>query len=200
MAAMGTSFAEQLSVDVKEGLAQRVRDGSFPTNPPYRYVSVRTDGRSIIKVKQCEAENVAFIYDCYAYQHRTIDMIAARLAAEGRTYTAKQPTRARSEIDRVLRDRSYIDDLTWHGEWQHGKHKPIVARETFTRVQSLLGKKVYKASERLLGGELMTCRHRGRPVTGESAIKKQSGNATCTLAVRATPRRATRAIAFASRT
>ena len=175
MAAMGTFFAEQLSVDVKEGLAQRVRDGWFPTNPPYGYISVRHDGRSTVKVESREAENVTFIFDLYAYHHCTIDMIAARLAGEGRMYTAKQPTWARSKIGRVLRDRSYIGDVKWHGEWQPGKHKPIVARETFARVQSLLGEKVYKANELLFGGELMTCGHCGRPVTGESVIKKQTG-------------------------
>ncbi|RZK94399.1 MAG: hypothetical protein EOO62_30755, partial [Hymenobacter sp.] len=70
---------------------------------------------------------------------------------------------------------SFAGDLKWHGAWQPGKHKPIVARETFARVQSLLGEKVYKANELLFGGELMTCGHCGRPVTGESVVKKQTG-------------------------
>ena len=43
MAAMGTFFAEQLSSDVKEGLARRVREGWFPTVAPYGYFSQRVD-------------------------------------------------------------------------------------------------------------------------------------------------------------
>ncbi len=175
MAAMGTFFAEQLSVDVKEGLAQRVRDGWFPTVAPYGYVSERIDGRSVVKVEPQEAENVRYVFDLYAYHHCTIDMVVQRLADDGRTYIAKQPTWARSKIHRVLRDRSYIGDLKWHGHWQPGRHMPIVDRDTFTRVQSLLGEKVYKRNELLYGGELMTCGHCGRPVTGEVVTKKKSG-------------------------
>jgi site-specific DNA recombinase len=41
-------------------------------------------------------------------------------------------------------------------------------------VQGLLGEKVYKANELLYGGELMTCGHCGRPLTGE-LVRKKSG-------------------------
>ena len=174
MATMGTFFAEQLSVDVKQGLAQRVRDGWFPTVAPYGYVSERVDGRSIVKVEPHEADNVKHIFDLYANHGCTIDMVVARLNSDGRTYTAKQPHWVRSKIHRILRDRSYIGDLKWHGHWQPGKHVPIVDRQTFQRVQALLGEKVYVAHELLYAGELIFCGHCGRPITGE-IVKKKSG-------------------------
>lgn len=68
-----------------------------------------------------------------------------------------------------------IGDIKWHDGWQVGKHQPLVDRQTFTQVQSLLGDKVYKSNELLYGGELMVCGHCGRPVTGESVIKKKTG-------------------------
>ncbi len=42
-------------------------------------------------------------------------------------------------------------------------------------MQTLLGGKVYKAHELTYAGELITCEHCGRPVTGEVVIKKQTG-------------------------
>jgi hypothetical protein len=175
MDAMGTFFAEQLSVDVKQGLAQRVRDGYFPTVPPYGYSTERVNSRIVVTVEPREAENVKRIFDLYAYHHCTIDMVLAKLKSEGRTYSAKQPHWVRSKIHRILRDRSYIGDLKYHGHWQAGRHPPIVDRQTFTRVQALLGEKVYKAHELTYAGELITCGHCGRPVTGEIVTKKSSG-------------------------
>jgi site-specific DNA recombinase len=101
-------------------------------------------------------------------------MILNRLTAEGRVYKAKQPHWVRSKIHRILTDRSYIGDLKYHSQWRPGGHEPIIDRDTFERVQTLLGGKVYNANELLYGGELMTCGHCGRPLTGE-LVRKHSG-------------------------
>lgn len=175
MATMAAFFTDQLSIDVKSGLANRVKDGWFPTVAPYGYSSQRVDGRSIVVVEPREADQVKRIFDLYAYHHCTVDMVLARLHAEGRSYTANQPKWVRSKVHRVLRDRSYIGDISWHDGWVPGKHPPLVDRTTFDRVQTLLGDKIYKAHELLYGGELITCGHCGRPVTGEIVEKKQSG-------------------------
>jgi site-specific DNA recombinase len=174
MATMGTFFAEQLSVDVKQGLAQRVRDGMFPTVPPYGYATDRSGGRSVVRIHPEHAENVKRIFQLYAFGHCTLDMIVERMTVEGRVYKVKQPHWVRSKIHRILRDRAYIGDLKFHAEWRPGQHEPLIDRDVFERVQTLLGGKVYKANEVLYGGELMTCGHCGRPITGE-VVRKPSG-------------------------
>jgi len=114
MAAMGTFFAEQLSSDVKDGLARRVKEGWFPTVAPYGYVSQRVDGRSVVIIEEREAANVQYIFNLYAYQNCTLDMVLEKLHSTGRNYTPKQPKWNRSKIHRILRDRSYIGDIKWH--------------------------------------------------------------------------------------
>lgn len=99
-------------------------------------------------------------------------MILKRLEAEGRTYTQKQPAWVRSKVHRILRDRSYIGDIKYHDGWVPGRHEAIIDRHTFDRVQALLGVKIYKKNELTYGGELMTCGHCGRPVTGERVVKR----------------------------
>src|SRR4051812_34064870 len=130
MATMGTFFAEQLSVDVRQGIAQRVRDGMFPTVPPYGYCTDRSQGRSVVRVDPEHAENVKRIFHLYGFGHCTLDMIVDRLTAEGRVYKAKQPHWVRSKIHRILRDRAYIGDLKYHDQWQEGRHEPIIDRDT----------------------------------------------------------------------
>jgi site-specific DNA recombinase len=175
MAAMGTFFAEQLATDVRDGLARRVRDGWFPTVAPYGYVSRRVEGRSIVEVESREADNVRHIFDLYAFQHCTIDMTMEKLHASGRAYTTKQPHWARSKIHRILRDRSYLGDISWHGDWQPGRHTPLIDRVVFDRVLGLLGDKIYKAHGLVYAGALITCGHCDRPITGEIVEKKSSG-------------------------
>ncbi len=175
MAAMGTFFAEQLSSDVRDGLARRVREGWFPTVAPYGYISQRVDGRSVVVIEEREAANVKYIFNLYAYQNCTLDMVLEKLHSTGRNYTPKQPKWNRSKIHRILRDRSYIGDIKWHAHWQVGRHQPLVERVEFDRVQALLGDKVYKAHELTYAGELVTCGHCGRPITGEIVEKKSSG-------------------------
>ena len=175
MAAMGTFFTEQLSVDVKEGLARRVREGWFPTVPPYGYRTERVEGRSVVRTEPAEADNVKRIFHLYAYEHCTLDGVITKLDAEARAYTSKQPHWVRSKVHRILRDRAYIGDVKYHGGWVAGKHEAIVLRSTFERVQELLGEKVYKAHELTYAGELITCGHCGRPVTGEIVVKKTTG-------------------------
>ena len=83
----------------------------------------------------------------------------------------------RSKIHRILRDRSYIGDVKFHDGWVPGKHPALVNRVTFDRVQELLGDKIYKPQELTFAGELITCGHCGRPITGEVVIKKATGKA-----------------------
>ncbi len=112
------------------------------------------------------------VFHLYAYEHCTLDIILKRLAAEGRASTQKQPGWVRSKVHRILRDRSYISDIRYHGGWVPGRHEAIIDRHTFDRVQALLGVKIYKSNELTYGGELMTCGHCGRPITGESVVNR----------------------------
>ncbi len=175
LASMAAFFTDQLSLDVREGLGRRVREGWFPTVPPYGYVSVRENGRSTVRIEPAEAENVKRIFHLYAFENCTLDMAVEKLKAEGRIFTPKQPIWQRSKVHRVLRDRAYIGDIRYHDGWQPGKHEPLVDLNTFARVQKLLGDKIYKAHELTYGSELMTCDHCGRPITGEIVVKKKTG-------------------------
>ncbi|HEV2293575.1 MAG TPA: recombinase family protein [Tepidisphaeraceae bacterium] len=177
LALMAAFFTDQLSVDVKQGLARRVSDGWFPTVPPYGYRTERISSRSIVCKESGEAANVERIFRLYAYEYQTLDGVVQKLREEGRIYTAKQPHWIRSKVHRILRDRSYIGDAKFHGGWMPGKHPPLVNRVTFDRVQELLGDKIYRPQELTFAGELIACAHCGRRITGEIIVKKTTGKA-----------------------
>lgn len=171
LANMASFYTEQQSVDVREGLARRVREGWFIGLAPYGYRNVRTDGRGIVEVDPQETANVRRIFQLYAYENQTLDGVVERMNAEGLTFRTSQPRFPRSTVHTILRDRAYIGELHHKGQWYPGKHEPIIDRPTWDRVQVLLGGQNYHCHALTYGGEFMTCAVCGHPITGECKTK-----------------------------
>ena len=172
LANMASFYTEQQSIDVKDGLHRRVRSGLFVGKAPYGYVNVRREGRSLVDIDEEKAKRVRRIFELYAFHGHTLDSLVDQLDEEGIPYTASQRRFARSKLHNILRDRAYIGELKYHDEWYPGTHRPIVDRGTFDRVQVLMGEQTYQSHELLYAGELITCGHCGRPITGEVKQKK----------------------------
>ncbi len=68
LANMASFYTEQMSVDVREGIARRVREGWFCGPAPYGYRNVRKDGRGLIEIDPQESANVKRMFHLYAYE------------------------------------------------------------------------------------------------------------------------------------
>ena len=163
---------DQQSCDVKDGLARRVREGLFVGKARYGYKNVRKDGRGLIQIAPRESGNVRQIYQWYAHEALTLDMLMQRIAASGMTFREASPKFNRSTVHELLTDRSYIGEVPFKGNWYPGQHEPIVDRVTWNRVQALLGGSTYRAHEMTYAGELIRCAQCGHPITGECKVKK----------------------------
>lgn len=172
LANMASFYTEQQSVDVREGLARRVKEGWFIGMAPYGYRNIRKDGRGVIELDSAAADNVRRIFHLYAYEPLTIDEVVGKLHAEGRSFRPASPRFPRSSVHNLLGDRAYIGEIEHKGQWYPGKHEPLVDRTTWDRVQALLGGHVYHSHNLTYAGEFMKCRHCGHAVTGEQVRKK----------------------------
>jgi len=72
----------------------------------------------------------------------------------------------------MLEDRSYIGEIPFKRQWYPGKQKPLIDRATWDRVQALLGDKVYHAHQMTFAGDVISCAHCGRAITGERRTKR----------------------------
>ena len=169
---MASFYTEQQSLDVQEGLARRVQSGLFISKAPYGYRNVRRDGRSLIEVEPENAAKVRRIYDLYCYHGHTLDSLVTKLEDEGLIFTPSVPRFVRSKLYYLLIDRAYIGEVKHKGQWYPGTHEPLIDRATWQRVQELMGQKVYRAHHMTYAGELITCGHCGRPITGEAKTKR----------------------------
>lgn len=172
LANMASFYTEQQSLDVRDGLARRVKSGLFVGKAPYGYINVRRDGRSLVEIDERNALKVKRIFELYAFHGHTLDTLIEKLASEMIAYTENVFRFVRSKLHNILRDRSYIGDIPYHGQWYPGVQEPIIDRPTFDRVQILLGDQVYQAHQLLYAGGLIECKFCGRPVTGELKTKK----------------------------
>jgi site-specific DNA recombinase len=177
LANMASFYTEQLAVDVREGQARRVQDGWFVCRAPYGYRNVRVEGRGTIAVDPVPSANVRRLFHLYAYENVTIDGLIKRLHDEGAVYRPSTPRFPRTSIHTILRDRSYIGEINFKGQFYSGKHEPLVDRATWDRVQALLGGHIYHGLDIIYAGGFMQCGHCGRAVTGERIVKhRKSGD------------------------
>lgn len=172
LANMASFYTEQQSVDVKEGLNRRVREGWFVSLAPYGYRNVRKNGRGIVETDPIPAENVRRIFELYAYENQTVDGVVEKMNREGRIWRSSSAKFPRSSIHNILRDRAYIGEIEYKGAWYPGKHEPLIDRPTWNRVQALLGEGNQHSHTLTYAGEFMTCGHCGHPITGECKTKQ----------------------------
>jgi site-specific DNA recombinase len=172
MANMASFYTEQQSVDVKEGLNRRVQEGWFVGKAPYGYRNVRRDGRGVVETDPHCADNIRRMFHLYAYEPLTLDGLIERLTAEGRVYRLPAMPFAKGSVHNILRDRAYIGEVEYRGQWYPGKHEPLVDRGTWDRVQAIVRGCVYHSHEMTYAGEFMTCGHCGHPVTGERKVRQ----------------------------
>ncbi len=175
LASMASFYTEQQSVDVKEGLERRVKEGWFVGHAPYGYRNVRIDGRSIVEVDTVNGPKVRRIFELFAWHHCTLDMIVERLAEEGIIFKDSISRFPRSTVHTILHDRAYIGEVEHKGHWHQGRHEPLVDRETWERVHTLLSAPVYRTHELTYASDLIKCGHCGHTITGERKTKRTKG-------------------------
>jgi DNA invertase Pin-like site-specific DNA recombinase len=175
LASMASFYTEQQSLDVKGGVKRRVEEGLFPQKAPYGYRNIRVEKRGLVEIHPVNGPKVTKLFELYAYHNLTLDQLLERLYHDGIHYTESVPRFPRSTLYKILRDRSYIGEILYEGQWRPGTHKHLVDRGTWNRVQALLGEKVYRSHELTYAGGLIQCKHCGGTITGESVTKKSTG-------------------------
>jgi site-specific DNA recombinase len=135
----------------REIISERTRDKIAATRrkgkwcgglPPLGYDVVDTK----LVLNQTEAEQVRAIFDLYA-QHEGLINVVQELDARGwrtKQWTTKKGTAKggrpydKNALYGMLRNVAYLGKLKYKSEVHEGEHEPIISRDVWTRVQSLL--------------------------------------------------------------
>ncbi|MBL8881227.1 MAG: recombinase family protein, partial [Phycisphaerales bacterium] len=141
--------------------------------------NIRKDGRGIVEVDAPAAANVRRIFHLYAYEPLTLDGVVERIRAENLIFRPGMSRFPRSMVYDILKDRAYIGEVEYGGQWYPGKHEPLINRQTWDRVAALLDGGVRQSHQLTYAGEFMTCGHCGHVVTGEHVRKKNKHGYGC---------------------
>ena len=125
----------------REIIAERIRDKVAASKKKGKWVGGAIAFGYMVKDKLLvedprEAEIVRWIF--HQYQHLvTAREIAAELNESNRLFRGNKQWKI-SHVFRILKNRIYIGEITYKGENYLGEHKPIIEKEQWEIVQSIL--------------------------------------------------------------
>ncbi len=170
-------YVDNLSENTKRGLRQKVRRGEFPSRAPVGYINdVRT--KSIVIDKRL-APHVVAAFELYATGSKRLEDVAIFLASKG-IKTKGDKLLSKDQVKHVLKNTFYYGHFYYGGEVHEGKHKGIIEKSLYDRVQTVLARRGYtrktKNVPQALCG-LLTCGACNMSITAEKKIKHQkNGN------------------------
>lgn len=171
LANMASFQTEQQSLDVREGIARRVTEGWFPSNPPFGYCTVRRDKRSYVVTNLKNSPKVNRIFELRAIERLTLDEIVERLFEDGLFYSDSKPRFSKTKVSDILHDKSYLGFIWFREQWFPGKHEPIVDQTTWDLVRISFDEQCHRTHELVYASQLIRCGHCGHVITGEEKLK-----------------------------
>ena len=180
------------------GMGRKAAEGRCVGGPqPFGYRRAPEGGRLV--AEPTEAALVPLIFDLYAHQLHGSREIAARLNEAGHRTRSGRPFSWKSVLT-ILKNRVYLGEVGWRGEWFPGEHEALIEPGTFDKAQELLAergdepaKRASHSSDYLLTG-LVVCscgsRFTGTAATGRSrsyryytcGSRQRYGAKTCSAA------------------
>ncbi|MEU4768133.1 recombinase family protein [Actinosynnema sp. NPDC023794] len=148
LASLNAFYSANLSQEVLKGMQQKVMEGGTPTRAPIGYFNGEErlpDGR-VIRTVLPDPERfdlIALAFELYETGNYSLHTLVDALTVRGlrtRPYVRNPLGNVVSttQMSRILHNAYYMGDVSWHGLVYPGRHKPLVSRERFDRVQEVL--------------------------------------------------------------
>ena len=170
-------YVDNLSENTKRGLRQKVRRGEYPSGAPIGYINdVR---HKTIIVDKRRAPLIVQAFEMYAEGNRTMQSIADFLRSKGIMTKGGLPLH-KDQIKKMLTNPFYYGHFRYGGEVHEGKHKGIIEKSLFDRVQAVIAKRCHPhkgATAPQIFCGLLRCGVCNMAITAEKKVKRQkNGN------------------------
>ncbi len=129
-----------LSEEVKKGQEQKIREGWLPTKPPLGYKTIGDRGHKIHVIDQEKSQLIREMFELYSTgNHSTLSLVVEMHKRGLRNSAGKKV--GKSRIYDLLSYPFYYGAIKWNDFVYGGKHEPIISKELFDKVQSILNRK-----------------------------------------------------------
>jgi DNA invertase Pin-like site-specific DNA recombinase len=141
LASIAEFYSANLGQEIRKGMDQKAAQGGWPVRAPFGYRNVRRDGpgrrgESVLEPDQ-QAPLVVWAFERYATGSFSLDALTDALAEKGLRNRLGGPP-GKSAIHRMLRNPAYAGIVRWKGVEREGTHPPLISRDLFDKVQSVL--------------------------------------------------------------
>jgi site-specific DNA recombinase len=175
---MANQFVLDLSNNTKRGMREKIRRGDFPSMAPIGYLN-DTRTKTIV-VNRKKSELVKQAYELYAQNNSRLEDVSNFLAEHGHISSHGKPLH-RDQISMLLANPFYYGHFRYMGEVYEGRHKPIVTKQLWDKVQEVLKERSRVhinafAPQPLCG--LFHCGECPSMITAENKTKRQKNGTT----------------------
>jgi site-specific DNA recombinase len=172
---MAKNYIDNLSEETRKGMLEKAEQGIWPSFAPLGYRNIEgTNHRRTIELDSETAPVIKHMFERYASGNHSLKEIAAIARQEGMVFRKSKAPVPKATVHRILRNRIYTGDFEWNGKTYSGVHAPLITRELWDRVQSILdgryAKRTRTVKHDFAFSGLIDCGHCGCSLVGE--IKK----------------------------
>lgn len=144
---MARNYSQNLGEEALKGMCAKAKSGLYPSFAATGYRNAAgADGKRII-VPTEDAPTITWLFEEFATGSHSLKSLAVKARAQGRTIQGRRLNK--STLHLILRRRLYSGDFDWNGVTYPGTHEPLTSRETWGKVQALLGRARKQGSTRL---------------------------------------------------
>lgn len=168
-------FINELSKFARKGMTERAKEGFWPSRAPLGYLNaILPSGKKGIVQDEKRAKLVGQLFQKYATGNFSLKQLTQWATLAGLTFRRSGDPVNKATINGILHHLIYTGDFEFDGKLYKGNHEPIISRELWDKVQSVLDRKCsyhYRVSKHDLPfSGVIRCGHCGCAVIGE--IKK----------------------------
>lgn len=135
--AIARFYTNNLSEEVKKGLAEKLRQGWLPTKPPRGYKTIGEKGHKIHVIDEAVAPLINKMFELYATSHYSIKKLVEIMEESGLRSSLGRSL-PKSRVASLLGDPFYIGKIRYNNAVHQGKHEPIISEELFEKVQQVM--------------------------------------------------------------
>jgi site-specific DNA recombinase len=131
------NYSQNLGEETIKGMTEKARAGMYPSCAPIGYRNVDgPGGKRVIVPDSDSAPVIRHLFDLFASGDFSLKELATKARNDG--VTLRGPRIHKSTLHQILRKRLYSGDFDFNGQTYKGSYEPLVPKETWERVQSLL--------------------------------------------------------------
>jgi len=171
IASISEWYSANLGDEIRKANLAKLKRGEWPHKPPVGYKSVKGESNRVEHVpheETCLLVRQAF--ELFSTGRYSLKTLSEEMASRGLT-TRYGKMYSEENTKRILSREFYIGRIIWQDKVYQGKHRPIVPKDLFYRVQEVLKSRSADTGEKgrlefLLRG-VAHCAACGRRLTGE---------------------------------